>query len=97
MTDLEKGYISGREYADTIYKPVVIDLMAHLAAAISLLERGSKKAAASDKIFDIMINDYRKSVENARDFIFSPEHSYNYSGDDYGKRPVEEGLNNECS
>ena len=45
------------------------DNAAHLAAAISLLERGdkaAKKAAASDKMFDIMLNDYRKSLERAR-------------------------------
>ena len=45
------------------------DNAAHLAAAISLLERGgkaAKKAAASDKMFDIMLNDYRKSMERAR-------------------------------
>ena len=45
------------------------DNAAHLAAAISLLERGgkaAKKAAASDKMFDIMLNDYHKSLERAR-------------------------------
>jgi hypothetical protein len=42
---------------------------AHLAAAISLLERGGKagkKAASSDKMFDIMLDDYRTSLERAR-------------------------------
>ena len=43
-----------------------IDVMASLAAAISLLERGSKKAAPSDKMFDQMIIDYRNSLERAR-------------------------------
>ena len=45
------------------------DNAAHLAAAISLLERGgkaAKKAAASGKMFDIMLNDYRKSLKRAR-------------------------------
>lgn len=39
---------------------------ASLAAAISLLERGGKKAAPSDKMFDTMLNDYRKSLATAR-------------------------------
>lgn len=47
----------------------VIDTAASLAAAISLLERGgnaSKKAAPSDKMFDLMLADYRKSLSAAR-------------------------------
>lgn len=47
----------------------LIDCTAHLAAAISLLERGgkaAKKAAPSDKMFDLMLSDYRASVERAR-------------------------------
>lgn len=46
-----------------------IDLAAHLAAAISLLERGgkaAKKAAPSDKMFDQMIRDYKRSLNKAR-------------------------------
>jgi hypothetical protein len=42
---------------------------ASLAAAISLLERGgksAKKAAASDKMFDQMLADYRKSLADFR-------------------------------
>ena len=48
---------------------VIVDLAAHLAAAISLLERGgnaAKKAAPSDKMFDQMLTDYRASLERAR-------------------------------
>ena len=37
-----------------------------LVAAISLLESGGKKAAASDKIFAIMLSDYRKSADEIR-------------------------------
>lgn len=47
----------------------VLPVMASLAAAISLLERGgklAKKAAASDKMFDQMLTDYRKSLAVAR-------------------------------
>lgn len=39
---------------------------ASLAAAISLLEGGGKKAAASDKMFEQMLADYRKSLEDTR-------------------------------
>ena len=39
---------------------------ASLVAAISLLERGGKKAAPSDKMFDQMLVDYRNAVEKAR-------------------------------
>ena len=43
-----------------------IDVAASLAAAISLLERGGKKAAPSDKMFEQMLVDYRNSLERAR-------------------------------
>jgi hypothetical protein len=46
-----------------------LDVAASLSAAISLLERGgkaAKKAAPSDRMFDIMLNDYRTSLEKAR-------------------------------
>lgn len=39
---------------------------ASLVAAVSLLKRGSKKAAPSDKMFDQMILDYEKSIKEAR-------------------------------
>lgn len=39
---------------------------ASLAAAISLLERGGKKAAPSDKMFAVMLDDYRKALDAAR-------------------------------
>jgi hypothetical protein len=46
--------------------------IASLAAAVSLLERTprAKKAAASDRMFDLMLDDYRKALEAAR-AIFS--------------------------
>jgi hypothetical protein len=40
--------------------------LAALAAAISLLDRGSKKAAASDRMFDAMLSDYRKALDAGR-------------------------------
>ena len=46
---------------------------AHLVAAVSLLERGSKKAAASDRMFDQMLIDYTNSFERARAAIKAVE------------------------
>lgn len=43
-----------------------LKLCGSLAAAISLLENGGKKAAASDKMFDQMIKDYKGHLEQAR-------------------------------
>lgn len=45
---------------------VVVDVTANLVAAVSLLECGGKEAAPSDKMFGVMIDDYKKSVERAR-------------------------------
>lgn len=45
------------------------NVTAHLIAAHSLLQRGGKKAAASDKIFNIMLADYEKSFEVGRTAI----------------------------
>ena len=47
-------------------RAALVDAGASLAAAISLLERGGKKAAASDKMFAVMLDDYRKSLDRAR-------------------------------
>ena len=44
----------------------LMDATASLVAAISLLEGGGKKSAASDKMFEQMIQDYRGSVNRAR-------------------------------
>jgi hypothetical protein len=44
-------------------------VLASLVAAISLLKKGgkaAKKAAPSDKMFDIMIADYEKAAEMGR-------------------------------
>jgi len=43
-----------------------IAVMASLAAAISLLERGGKKAAPSNKMFAQMLVDYKRALEDAR-------------------------------
>lgn len=44
----------------------LLDVAASLAAAISLLERGPKTAAPSNKMFDQMLTDYRASLTRAR-------------------------------
>lgn len=43
-----------------------ISVLAHLAAAISLLENSPKTGASSDKMFDIMLADYRKALKLGR-------------------------------
>lgn len=45
---------------------VLMDVTASLAAAISLLERSPKTAAPSNKMFDIMLDDYRRSLVASR-------------------------------
>ena len=57
------------------YRRTAIDVAASLAAAISLLEKGgkaAKKAAASDRMFDQMLTDYRASLDRARAAIVAP-------------------------
>ena len=54
---------------DVGMREVCIDVVAHLAAAISLLEAGgkaAKKAAPSDKMFYQMLRDYKRSLNKAR-------------------------------
>lgn len=47
-------------------REVLLDAAVSLVAAVSLLERGGKKAAPSDKMFAVMLDDYRASIERAR-------------------------------
>ena len=47
-------------------RAAAISTMASLAATISLLERGGKRAAPSDKMFAQMLVDYHKSLSDAR-------------------------------
>ena len=42
------------------------DVLGSLVAAHSLLERGGKRAAASDTMFSIMLDDYQQSIERGR-------------------------------
>jgi hypothetical protein len=50
----------------SVAEDALISTTAHLVGAVSLLRGGGKKAAASDKIFYIMIDDYEKSIAEAR-------------------------------
>ena len=52
----------------------LIDCAASLAAAISLLEKGGKKAAPSDKMFAQMLDDYRASLARARAALKGDDH-----------------------
>jgi hypothetical protein len=49
----------------TVRDPMVA-MAAALAAAISLLEKGGKKAAPSDRMFEHMLADYRLALEKGR-------------------------------
>lgn len=79
--------LDGRHLADVItdeaaeaicrMAAVLVDVSASLAAAISLLERGgkaAKRAAPSDTMFDIMLDDYRRSLERARTLLEATTH-----------------------
>jgi len=39
-----------------------------LVAAVSLLEQGGKQAAPSNKMFSQMLRDYKKAIEDAKNF-----------------------------
>ncbi len=45
---------------------VLMDVTTSLIAAISLLSRGGKTAAPSDRMFKQMLADYQNSVDRAR-------------------------------
>lgn len=47
-------------------KDAAVGVAASLAATIYLLERGGKKAAPSDRMFDQMIRDYKRSLRTFR-------------------------------
>jgi hypothetical protein len=47
---------------NTAEREIVIDLLSSLVAAVSLLKRGSKEAAPSDRMFDLMIADYERAI-----------------------------------
>lgn len=50
-------------------KDVLVDVLVHLVAAVSLLEAGGKNAAPSNKMYRQMLKDYHASIERGRAFI----------------------------
>lgn len=50
-------------------KDILVDVLAHLVAAVSLIERGGKKAAPSDKMYRQMLKDYHASIERGRQHL----------------------------
>jgi hypothetical protein len=63
-----KDYCALRDREDAL-TVLLLEVTASLAAAISLLECGSKKAAPRDKMFDQMLMDYKKSLNHARSIL----------------------------
>ena len=60
--------MTAKEFECPALRESLIDVTAHLVAAISLLEKGGKavkRAAASDRMFDQMVIDYQRSVDRA--------------------------------
>lgn len=47
----------------------IVGAVAALSAAISLLEHGGKKGAPSNKMFEQMILDYKRALDDCRAFI----------------------------
>jgi hypothetical protein len=54
--------------------------LAALRAAISLLEKGGKKAAASDKMFAQMLTDYRRAADNFARALAASTKDMNHDG-----------------
>lgn len=48
---------------------VLMDVLAHLVAAVSLLEAGGKKAAPSNKMYAQMLKDYKASIARGRSYL----------------------------
>lgn len=65
LVKLEEQY-SGPTYPVLQLSDAFLSCVAHLDAAISLLEKGGRKGAASNKMFDMMIEDYKKALLTAR-------------------------------
>ena len=66
MTKLVNGFDSLNSIEA---RKTIIDLLASLTAAHSLLSRSPKLAAPSDRIFDKMLEDYAASIERGREAL----------------------------
>jgi len=53
-------------------RETLLNTLANLVAAHSLLSRGGKKAAPSDKMFAQMLADYEAAIERARAALKEP-------------------------
>lgn len=62
------AYVPATTHAATLaeLREAATDTLASLVAAVSLLERGGKRAAPSDKMFHTMLADYNASIKRAR-------------------------------
>ncbi len=69
IAELERKLESAR--SDALHE--VLPVASSLAAAISILENGGKKAVASDRMFEQMMTDYRKSLGDFRAILTSIE------------------------
>jgi hypothetical protein len=68
------GVLSEQHTRIELLEEAAKDALAHLVAATSLLDRGGKKAAASDKIFDQMLIDYNGSINRVRSILTHEAH-----------------------
>jgi len=74
--------------ADAGMREAFVRVLASLAAAISILERTpkAKKAVASDKMFNTMLEDYRKALEAGRTALTAPGATTKSDGDEPSSR-----------
>ena len=79
--------------ADAGMREAFVRVLASLAAAISILERTpkAKRAVASDKMFDQMLDDYRKALEAGRSALTAPDATTKSDGDGESRRHAETG------
>jgi len=61
-----KGAVAAQAQEIERLREVVMEVTVSLIACHSLLSRGGKRAAASNKIFEIMLSDYEKAIEVGR-------------------------------
>lgn len=64
-----EAMIKQLELERDMYKQSAIDCFVHLEAAVSLLEKGGKQAAPSDRMFNVMLNDYKNCIVRNRTIL----------------------------
>jgi hypothetical protein len=65
-TQIESLVSDALEESSEALKQVTVSLI----AAVSLLESGGRKAAPSNKMFTMMISDYKKAIEQGRKVLW---------------------------